>query len=223
MHTFADPLRRALQIASSNIAIVDEGQSFTYQELQARCERLVGGLTALGLAKGDRVAIWSDNNHQYIETYVGAPAGGFVVVPLNTRHAEPELRYALEDSATRVLITDRDASGMADICEHIIQIGDEYEQLLSAQPQPLGVDVVEEDLAGLFYTGGTTGKSKGVMLTHRNLIANTFHWLTSVPQTAEDVTLVMAPLFHAAGSKAPRVICLPAVQILASTPLEPAA
>lgn len=200
MHTFADPLNRAVQIAPDKVALIDQEKRFTYRELKDRCERLVGGLYSLGLQKGDRVAIWSDNNHPYIETYIGVPAGGLVVVPLNTRHAEPELRYALEDSGTKVLITDRDASSMTDICDHIVQIGDEYEALLSAPPVDLGAAVTENDLAGLFYTGGTTGKSKGVMLSHRNLIANTFHWLVSVPQTAVDVTLVMAPLFHAAGS-----------------------
>ncbi len=200
MHTFVDPLNRAVQVAPDKTAVIDEGQKFTYRELRNRCARLVAGLYALGLERGDRVAIWSDNNHQYIEAYVGIPAGGLVVVPLNTRHAEPELRYALEDSGTKVLITDRDASGMNDICDHVIQIGDEFETLLAGEPHDLGAGVTEDDLAGLFYTGGTTGKSKGVMLSHRNLIANTFHWLVSVPQTATDVMLVMAPLFHAAGS-----------------------
>lgn len=201
MHTFADPLARAVQIAGGKVGLVDGDKEFTYTELADRCARLVGGLRKLGLGQGDRVAIWSDNSHQYIESYVGVPAGGMVIVPLNTRHAEPELRYALEDSGTKVLLTDRDASGMADIVDHIIPLNDDaYEALLDAEPAALGEGVVEEDIAGLFYTGGTTGKSKGVILSHRNLIANTFHWLTSVPQTPTDVTLVMAPMFHAAGS-----------------------
>jgi long-chain acyl-CoA synthetase len=200
MHTFADPLARAVQVAADKTALIDDGKEYTYRQLQERCARLVGGLRNLGLEKGDRVAIWADNCSQYIETYVGVPAGGLVVVPLNTRHAEPELRYALEDSGTKILLTDRDASSMTDIVDRVINLDDEYEALLQADPVALGEGVVETDLAGLFYTGGTTGKSKGVMLSHRNLIANTFHWLTSVPQTADDVTLVMAPLFHAAGS-----------------------
>ncbi len=200
MHTFADPILRAVQVAPNKTAVQDKGISYTYAELYERCQRLVGGLRGLGLNKGDRVAIWSDNNHEYIESYVAIPAGGFVVVPLNTRHAEAELRYALEDSGTSVLITDRDASGLSDVVDHIINTGEQYEDLLGAAPALLGVDLLETDLAGLFYTGGTTGKSKGVMLSHRNLLANTFHWLTAVPQSISDVTLVMAPLFHAAGS-----------------------
>ena len=62
------------------------------------------------------------------------------------------------------------------------------------------VPVTEDDLAGLFYTGGTTGKSKGVMLTHRNLVANSQHWMLSAPQRPDDTFLIIAPLFHAAGS-----------------------
>ena len=135
-----------------------------------------------------------------METYVGVPAGGMVVVPLNTRHAQPELQYALEDAGARVLITDRDPCDLAGSVERVVRL-DEYEQLLAAAaPSALGVGIKEDDLAGLFYTGGTTGKSKGVMLSHRNLIANTFHWLMAVPHRDSDVELVMAPMFHAAGS-----------------------
>ncbi len=200
MHTFVDPLERAVQVAANKTAIVDTGRSFTYAELESRCQRLVGGLRALGLQAGDRVAILADNCHQYIETYVGVPAGGLAVVPLNTRHAEPELRYALEDSATKVLLTDRDPGGLAEVVDHVISIPEDFEALLDSEPARLGQGIDENTLAGLFYTGGTTGKSKGVMLSHRNLIANTFHWLTSVPQQPSDAFLVMAPLFHAAGS-----------------------
>ena len=201
MLTFADPLRRALQTAADHPAVIDGDRRFTYAQFNQRCERLAGALYGLGLKAGDRVAILSANNHVYLETYVGVPAAGLVVVPLNTRHAEPELRYALEDSSTAVLITDRDPGGLESAVGRVIRIGAQYEELLAAAtPRELGQGIDEETLAGLFYTGGTTGKSKGVMLTHRNLIANTYHWLTSAPQDAGDVTLVMAPLFHAAGS-----------------------
>jgi len=134
---------------------------------------------------------------------MAAPAAGLVVAPLNTRHAEPELRYALEDSGARVLITDRDPGGLADVVERVIRIPDAYEALVAEAPEmELGVGVTEETLAGLFYTGGTTGASKGVMLSHRNLIANTMNWLIATQQGPDDVYLVMAPLFHAAGSLA---------------------
>ncbi len=202
MTTFAEPLRRAMQVAPKKVALISETAEITFAELWQRAARLVGGLRGLGLGDGDRVAILAANSHQYIETYVGVPAGGLVVVPLNTRHAEPELVYAIEDSGAKVLITDRDPAPFAKLVDHVVRLPDDYERLIArAKEHPLGA-VTENDLAGLFYTGGTTGASKGVMLSHRNLIANTFHFLAVSPQFASDKVLVMAPLFHAAGTNA---------------------
>lgn len=201
MHTFADPLMRALQTGAERTAVISAGRRFTFAELYERCRRLVGVLRELDVQRGERVAILAGNGHVYLECYLGVPAGGRVLVPLNTRHAEPELEYALTDSGARVLITDRDPGRLGSLVEHVISIPDRYESALAgADPAALGDGVGEDDLAGLFYTGGTTGKSKGVMLSHRNLIANTFHWLATVPQHSDDRFLVMAPLFHAAGS-----------------------
>ncbi len=203
MHTFVDPIYRAQKMFPDKTAAVCGETRLTYAETWSRCRRLAGGLRGLGLQFGDRVAIWAANSHQYLEVYMAVPAAGMVVVPLNTRHAEPELRYALEDSGTRVLITDRDPGALADVVERVIHIPDAYEALLAEAPEmELGVDVTEDTVAGLFYTGGTTGASKGVMLTHRNLIANTMNWLIATQQGPDDAYLVMAPLFHAAGSLA---------------------
>lgn len=201
MHTFADPLKRALQVAPEVTAVISGESSFTYRQFHERCQRLAGALDALGVAPGERVAILAANGHPYLEAYVGVPAFGRVVVPLNTRHATPELEYALKDSGARVLITDRDPGRLGAVVDHVISIPERYESVLAgAEPIALGQGVDETDLAGLFYTGGTTGKSKGVMLSHRNLIANTFHWLATVPQHPHDRFLIIAPLFHAAGS-----------------------
>lgn len=201
MHTFAEPLKYAARMAPNKIAVIDGSSSITYAELYKRCRLLAGSLSALGLSKGDRVAILAGNGQRYIETYIGVPAAGFVVVPLNTRHAMAELNYSLEDSKTKVLLIDRDPGELANCVDHVIMIPDIYDEMLAnAKEQELGEGVEENDLAGLFYTGGTTGKSKGVMLSHRNLIANTFHYLATIPQGEDGVMLVMAPLFHAAGS-----------------------
>ncbi len=201
MNTFADPLRRARQVAPSKVAVVDGKKHFTYAELYERCARVGHGLARFGLEPGDRVAILASNCHQFIETYLGVPAAGFVVVPLNTRHAQPELEYALRDSGARILLTDRDPAPFEGIVDHVIRLGADYESLLaSAMRVTVGEGVFENDLAGLFYTGGTTGASKGVMLSHRNLIANAMHWMASIQHRSEDRWLVISPLFHAAGS-----------------------
>ena len=203
MHTFVDPLYRARTLFADAVSMVGGEVRLTYAETWCRCRRLAGGLTRLGLEPGDRVAILAANSHRYLEVYLAVPASGRVVVPLNTRHAEPELRYALEDAGTRLLITDRDPGALARRVEQVISLPDDYERLLATAPEAdLGVGVTESSLAGLFYTGGTTGASKGVMLTHRNLIANTTNWLVAAQQGPEDTFLIMAPMFHAAGSVA---------------------
>jgi long-chain acyl-CoA synthetase len=201
VNTFADPLRRALQVASHSTGIVCGEVRLSYAAFAGRCARLGGALTRLGLRRGDRIAVLANNCHRYIETYVAAPAAGFVVVPLNTRHAVPEVAYALRDSGAAILLTDRDATPYRSLVGRVIRLPDEYEELVQAGPAAaLGEGVTEDDLAGLFYTGGTTGAAKGVMLSHRNLLANTVHWLLTAPQDERDRALVMAPLFHAAGT-----------------------
>ena len=93
---------------------------------------------------------------------------------------------------------------LSDLVDAVIIVPDEYETLLgNAAEMELGVGVTEDTLAGLFYTGGTTGASKGVMLSHRNLISNTIHNMTIAQPSEEHLWLVMAPMFHAAGELTP--------------------
>jgi long-chain acyl-CoA synthetase len=201
VHTFADPVERARQTASERTAVVDRDRRLTYAELLDRCARLAGGLARLGVRRGERVAVLAANCHQYVESYLGVPAAGMVFVPLNTRHAVPELEYALRDSGSRVLLTDRDPAPFRGLVDHVVELGEGYDALLaSASPASLGEGLAEHDLAGIFYTGGTTGASKGVMLSHRNLMSHTLHWMAAVPHRPEDRFLVMAPMFHAAGT-----------------------
>ncbi|NQV87357.1 MAG: long-chain-fatty-acid--CoA ligase [Woeseiaceae bacterium] len=201
MQTFADPLLRAAQTAGHRTAVISEGRQYSHNELRSRCCRLAGALKRLGAEPGDRIAILAANTNHYIEAYLAIPAAGFVIVPLNTRHAEPELRYAIEDAGAKILISDRDPGSLRDLVHAVMMIPEEYEAMLeSADESELGIGVTEDALAGLFYTGGTTGASKGVMLTHRNLISNSLHFMTVAPPSPSDVFLVMAPLFHAAGS-----------------------
>ncbi|MGB8652657.1 MAG: long-chain-fatty-acid--CoA ligase [Mycobacteriales bacterium] len=202
MHTFASPLQRACTVAPDRTAVVCGTTRLTYTQTRDRCERLVGALRGLRLSHGDRVAVVALNCHRYLELYLGVPAGGLVLVPLNTRHLEAELRYALTDSGTRVLVTDRDPGALAGVVERVVRLDTgEYDALLAAaEPAVLGDGVTEDDVAGLFYTGGTTGAAKGVMLTHRNLVANTVHGLIGIGLTEQDRWLAMAPMFHAAGT-----------------------
>ena len=198
----ADPILHAVRTVPNKTAVVCGNIRLTYSEMFERCQRIASAMASIGMQRGDRIALLAANSHQYLEYYQALPAAGFVIVPLNTRHAEPELEYALRDGGVRVLITDRDPGGLADCVERVISLPDEYESLIaqSNNDVALGKDIGENDLAGLFYTGGTTGASKGVMLSHRNLLANTFHTQGILQPRRDSAYLVMAPLFHAAGS-----------------------
>jgi long-chain acyl-CoA synthetase len=203
MHTFVHPLRRAIRVAGEREALVCGDTRLTHRDLLERLERLHAVLLELGTRKGDRVAVLAFNSIPFIELYCGISACGRCQVPLNFRWAEPELAYALSDSGSRILVTDRDPGGLADLVDRVIRIDDgEYDALVAAADRtPFDeAGVREDEPAGLFYTGGTTGASKGVILTHRNLIANATSMQIVTPLEIDDVYLVMAPLFHAAGS-----------------------
>ena len=98
MATMISPLRRAVQVAADRPAVVCGHTRLTYAEMWERCRRLVGALRALGLEEGDRIGVVSPNCHRYLEIYQAVPGAGFVLVPLNQRHSDAELRYALEDA-----------------------------------------------------------------------------------------------------------------------------
>ncbi len=199
MLTLADPLEHARRLHAGRTAVLDGDERFDYATFADRCARLATGLQALGVERGDRVAILASNGHRYLEAFFGVPAWGLVVVPLNTRLAEPELEAILRDSAARVLLTDRDPGKLARCVKRVVRMPDEYEELLKAPPRPPAGDIEDGSLAALFYTGGTSGRPKGVMLTHRNFIANAFHKTIACSLTADDVFLAAPAMFHVAG------------------------
>lgn len=176
----------------------------TFGEFVSRCRRLGTVLSDLGTERGDRVALVSFNSIEFIELYCAIPAAGRVQVPLNFRWADPELAYALADSGAKVLFIDRDPGALADLVETVVRLdtGDYAARIEAATESDFDAMVGPSDMAGLFYTGGTTGVSKGVILTHANLIANTYHTQMFFPLDERDVYQVIAPLFHAAGSVA---------------------
>jgi long-chain acyl-CoA synthetase len=203
MRTFIDALQRGVTVAPGRDAVVDGETHLTFVELDERARRLSAAMRGLGLEAGDRIALLLANGHRYIECYVALPAAGFVIVPLNSRLSEAELRYILVDAGVRLLITDR-ATGVDEVVERVVRVPDEYDGLIAAASDftAVSTDVAEDSLAGLFYTGGTTGPAKGVMLTHRSLIANMWNTLVHTGLSPDDRYLVMAPMFHAAGTVA---------------------
>lgn len=193
-----EPIRRAVQAFGGKEAVVCGDVRRTYDELGRRVRRVAGLMESM-TEPGDRVALWSLNSDRFLELFFGIPCSARVIVPHNTRWAEPELVYATTDAGAKVLICDRDPGSLAEVVDRVIRIDTgEYDELLDAAPES-EPHITPDTLAGLFYTGGTTGKSKGVMLSHSNLMANAVHTQLTQPILAEDRYLTMAPMFHAAG------------------------
>jgi long-chain acyl-CoA synthetase len=206
-------LRRAVQINARGTATIFGERRQTWQQFQERVARLAGALKELNVGAADRVAILSLNSDRYLEYLYGVAWAGAACNPINIRLAPPEIAYTLEDSGSAVLLIDDAFSQMLPALrplltavQHVIFIGDgpcpegclDYERLLAQSAPVPDADAGGDDLAGLFYTGGTTGKSKGVMLSHDNIVYNALNVLPALGYDDQSVYLHAAPMFHLA-------------------------
>ena len=178
----------------------------TYVQLAERAARLAGALRErLGLKIGDRVAIAAKNSQHYLELLYGIWRAGLAAVPANAKLHGAELGYILEHSGARVCFASNGidteiAPHAPKSLEHLITVGGaEYEALFAADPITL-VPRPPDDLAWLFYTSGTTGRPKGAMLTHRNLVQASLAYLAEVDGALPgDAVLHAAPMSHGSG------------------------
>jgi long-chain acyl-CoA synthetase len=199
MYTFAQVLTRALATAPGSCAVVCNDDRRTYAELGSRCWRLAAAVRQLGLDPGDRVGVIGLNSDRYLELYLGLPAAGFVLVPVNSRLAAAEMRAILDDAGVSMVFTDADYPG-ARAVKRVLTMPGEYEELIaSADEEPPAVEPAEGDLAALFYTSGTTGAPKGAMHTHRGLVSSGLHFMATWPFDRETRWLVASPMFHTGG------------------------
>ena len=220
-------IRRAAQINPQGIATIYEGRQQTWTQMLERVARLAGGLQQLGMKPGDRVALLSLNSDRFIEYYFAVVWGGGAMMPMNIRWAAAECAYALNDAQAEILIVDETFKGVAaelraDVkgLKTIVYCGDgetpdgmeNYENIVACNAPAEDAGRGSDDLAGIFYTGGTTGFPKGVMLSHTNFyvggVANA-HELNMVEGT---VYLHAAPMFHIAD-----LIWFSAVSFMAGT------
>ena len=208
-------LHRAAKLYPNELALISENRSFTWSQMIDRVARLAGALRKLGLQTENRVAMLSLNSDRYAEYYYGTFWAGANVVPMNIRWSIPEHIYSIKDSESRFLIVDDNFSDagaeVARQCpsvEFVIYAGDgetpddmlNYEELIADAKPIRDAARSGEALAGIFYTGGTTGFPKGVILPHRALWTSAICFGAGGSVTANDRTLHAAPLFHIAGS-----------------------
>ncbi len=207
-----DVLRRSAKFYREKTALVCGSQRFTYGQFMHRVNRLANGLTSLGLRFGDRIAALLPNCHRYAELYLAAGQIGAVLVPLNIRLSPRELIGLIEHSEAVGLVsgdrfreTLRSMMGLLPKLKFLIGWGlreegfGDYEGLLdAASSQSRPFDFEEGEVAIQMYTSGTTGASKGVLLTHRNIMANTLTGIFERRFSCQDVFLNASPMYHIA-------------------------
>jgi len=205
-------LHRAVRHQPASIATFYEGRTQTFGQLGNRVARFAGALRAMGVKTGDRVAILSLNSDRYIECYLAVWWAGAVINPVNTRWSAHEVAYSLDDSESTVLLVDKAHQPAiqalrerAKSLKHFIYLDDDEvpADTLSYEALIAGAEPIDDqyrhgdDLAGIFYTGGTTGFPKGVMLSHTNIGVPSLTLLGQEYGVGSAV-LHTAPMFHIA-------------------------
>jgi fatty-acyl-CoA synthase len=204
---------RSARRAPAAPAVAFEDRVLSFAELDRRADRLSSALAARGVRGGDNVAILMYNRPEFVESFLAIQRLGACAVPVNFRLSQAEVDYVLADSRAVGIVSDADlvavgqaaAPKLPGVHFHLVAGAarpgaESYEEALAAaSPRAPAVAVDDGQLAFLMYTSGTTGRPKGAMLTHRNLVVNTMNWLYEVGARREDVWLSGLPLFHIGG------------------------
>lgn len=205
----ANLLLRSAQRSPESAAIKIGTTVFAdYRNLVSRASRLAAAMVQqFGLQRGDRVAIAMKNAPNYLEILYGVWIAGLAAVPMNAKLHRNEFRFMLEHSGAKLCFATKDlASDLSALSSELPEIlavidvsSDEYGRLLQSEPLAC-VPVEPDEMAWLFYTSGTTGRPKGAMLTHRNLLTMTLCYFVDVDAaTAQDHWLHAAPMSHGSG------------------------
>ena len=204
MHTFAEPIRRGATCFGEKVSLLDAttNLSWTFRGVADATVTVAALLHERGVGRGDRVAVLADGSSLYALAFLTIPAVGRALVPLNTRYSPSELAAAAADATPALLLTDRPATDVRGLAPQIITIDEMTETLrersgVSRDELTFGH---EDDTAAIFYTGGTTDRAKGVVMTHRNKLVDALSLIAGLDLDEHDRWLVMSPMFHAAGS-----------------------
>ena len=208
--SFLQAVRRNAAFRARDVAMLDsDGEAHSWASFQERVARVASGLTALGVASGDRVGILALNCRPYLEVKIAIWWIGATVVPMNTRWSTAENLYVIADACISFLFTDQSSYGEAAKLERsteglcIIGLDDAasanaptIQQLFDNHRMAPVRDNDSDELGGIYYTGGTTGQPKGVMLSHNALWVNAVSIAMAQGMRGRDRILHAAPLFH---------------------------
>jgi long-chain acyl-CoA synthetase len=212
MFSLTQGLRRALQTRPRSPSTAFSIRRRIWTQTADRVARIAGALSDLHVQRGDRIAILALNSDRYFELMYALPWIGAVMVPINTRLAAPEIAYILEDSGSVALFIDAAMAhhlsaldGKMPSVREVVWLDDiaspdgmlHFEDLTANEPAE-DVGARDDELAGLFYTGGTTGRSKGVMLTHTNLVVNAMNAVAGMGFDTDTAYIHSGAMFHLA-------------------------
>lgn len=205
MHANLDWLQSRVNISPEKIAVVDAvtDECWTYKELHERAYRLANFFLTNGVEKGDRVAILAPNHIGYLDFFFACMRIGAIFIPLNWRLGEDELTYVLQDCEPKIIgvapsFLDRVNKKELDALIVTIDRND-YDSILDYERYHIQTELDEADPLTMIYTGGTTGRPKGVVLSHRSILWNALNTVVSWDLGADDVTLISTPMFHTGG------------------------
>jgi acyl-CoA synthetase (AMP-forming)/AMP-acid ligase II len=200
--TVASLFAARARVHPDRTALEDATRGITYGELHRRMTRLAGELQALGVGRGARVALLSENRTEYLEVFLAAGHVGAIVACQSTRLAPPELAHCLDlVEPACVIVSPRYSSTLASLArspaEAVVVLGDDYERRLLAAPQPVGSDEVDpEDPLLILYTSGTTGLPKGAVLSHRAEVTRNLVLRAEYGIAGDDTFVAWSPLYH---------------------------
>jgi malonyl-CoA/methylmalonyl-CoA synthetase len=180
---------------ASDAALEFAGRTFTFREIDERANRLAALLTRRGLAKGDRIAAYLANSPSMIELYLACVKTGVIFVPINILYREREVSHIVRDAEPSAVVAEGDVPSVVEAWQIDEMVSDA--NALTAQPTKPVID--GDDPAAIVYTSGTTGQSKGAVLTHNNFAANAINLIVAWRFTAMDRLLLGLPLFHVHG------------------------
>jgi fatty-acyl-CoA synthase len=188
-------IRDRARTTPGRVAVDCAGVETTYAELDERSERLAAGLLAAGLRRGDRVATLTGTSAEHVVVFFACAKAGLILMPLNTRLAEPELRFQLDDAEPAVLLcSDEHSESAARLHDRTAPL----EALQRSVTRPIDAPADDDGLL-LVYTSGTTGKPKGALLTHANCFWTNLSFDRVAGVGSEDTVLQVLPQFHVGG------------------------
>jgi malonyl-CoA/methylmalonyl-CoA synthetase len=204
--SIAEAFVRNAERAPEKLCLRFEREEISYSKLRERAERFGAALAGWGLRPGERVALFLGNHPDLLAAYVGTHLACGVIVPVNTQYRTGELRHIFGDAGVRLCLTDEERKPEIDLAredlpelEEVIETGAKLEAFLDGGGTLRREMPRADDLAVIAYTSGTTGRSKGAMLLHRNLLANARAVCEAWRWTDRDTLLLALPLFHTHG------------------------